>query len=55
MMMWRTILLSALAAPVAAYKHGVLEESRVEAGNGGLCDDTVTQHSGYYKVNSPGT
>lgn len=39
---------------MAAYKHGVLEEKRVEAGDGGLCDDAVTQHSGYYKVNSPG-
>jgi hypothetical protein len=44
-----------LTATVLAGPHGHLEETRVEAGAGGLCDASVTQHSGYYKVNSPGS
>ena len=44
---------AAFLTAVLAGPHGHLEETRVEAG--GLCDASVTQHSGYYKVNSPGS
>ena len=50
-----TLAAFATASAVAGGGHGRLEETRVEAGAGGLCDADVTQHSGYYKVNSPGS
>lgn len=32
---------------------GYLNETKVAAGNGGLCDSNVTQYSGYYKIDAP--
>jgi hypothetical protein len=48
------LLSSACPARAARPHHGRLEETQTGV-SGGLCDAEVAQHSGYYKVESPGS
>lgn len=54
-MLTTAALLLITLSTAAAGAHGVLEEKTQLSGSAGHCDASVTQHSGYYKLNTPGS